>query len=347
MTAAPIPPPVRHVTNIKGACFTPLSYFHRNLDLQYTQLRCFGLILVQTLGASKPVAEITYEEFSETFGISHEWVLDALSALEKMGMIRVGRSDRGRPVYSIREEYIQEAKNAGRQAVRGRCPDCKAIGEFSTEFIPTPHQALRKLGGCVNSATFRVVMTVIRYTLKWGKESRAVEVEPTELSLDDFTRLTGLESREITNGLTEAVRLGLIGRQLRKGKPSLFWAVPEKFGSLERREPRTVTQPATRGEKAKVPTPKNTEIPNEPEPTDASESRVYLYGRCNACKHLVVVEPVTEEEFAAAQPQKTESPPERAGPGREKRKTPSEKHLDRVLKMAKDSYPERFTEKVS
>ncbi len=323
MTAAPAPPPVRHVTNIKGACFTPLSYFHRNLDLQYTQLRCFGLILVQTLGANKPVAEITYQEFAETFGISHEWVLDALSALEKMGMIRVGRSDRGRPVYSIREEYIQEAKNAGRSAVRGKCPDCKAIGEFSTEFIPTPHQALRKLGGCVNSATFRVVMAVIRYTLKWGKESRAVEVEPTELSLDDFTRLTGLESREITNGLTEAVKLGLIGRQLRKGKPSLFWAVPEKFGSLERREPRTVSQPATRGEKAKVESPKPEEKPNETPVADANESRAYLYGRCNACKHLVIVEPVTEEEFALAHPQKTESPPERAGPGKAYKQKPT------------------------
>lgn len=311
MSAQPIPSPSSRSTSLRAACFTPLSYFERALDLEYTQLRCFGLILVETLGAYpiKSTAEISYDKFAETFQVSKDWIAHALVSLEAAGYIRIGRSERGAVTYAIREEYVQEVKTAGRQKIRGRCPDCKVVGLFSTEFIPTPHAALRKLGGCVDSATFRCVMVVSRYTCRWDREKRCLEVEPQELDLADFSRLTGLEKREITNGLTNAVRLGLIGRELRAGRPSLFWAIPEKFGSLEKRGPRLVT-PSNGGvtEEAKPEISRTEENPNKPVHTHANESGVYFYGRCENCNHLVNIEPVSEQEFADSVPKSVQHP---------------------------------------
>jgi hypothetical protein len=319
----------RYQSGLKAACFTPLSFFHRNLDLEYTQLRCFGLITVETLGAGREFAEISTDRFAEQFSVSREWILNAIAALDASGMIRIRPSDRGRPTYAIREEYIQEAKNAGKETIKGKCPDCQKVGEFSTEFIPVPHQALRKLGGCVNSVVFRVVMVVIRYTLKWGRQSRLIEVEPSELSLNDFTRLTGLESREITTGLTEAVKLGLIGRELRSGRPSLFWAIPEKFGALDQREARQVTQPTYREKTANAKTVKSSEKPQEPESTHENESRSFLWGRCQNCRRLVAVEPITEAEFEQSQPPPPPEHPPRSGPPPDfSRKKPKKERIE-------------------
>jgi hypothetical protein len=310
MSAQAIPSPASHSTTIRAACFTPLSYFEHALDLDYTQLRCFGLILVETLGAfpSRPTAEITYAKFAETFQVSKDWIAQALGSLEGAGYIKIGRSERGTVVYSVRDEYVLEVQKAGREKIRGRCPDCKTVGLFSTEFVPTAHAAFRKLGGCVDSATYRVVMVVSRYTCQWDRESRCLKVDPQELDLADFSRLTGLEKREITNGLTNAVKLGLIGRELRAGRPSLFWAVPEKFGALEKRGPRLVT-PSESGvtEEAKPETSRNGKNPNKPVHTHANESGVYFYGRCENCNHLVTVEPVSEQEFADSAPKQSQS----------------------------------------
>ncbi len=321
MSAQPIPQPASWLTSIKAACFTPLSYYERCLDLDYTQLLIFSLVTVETLGANPPrssteIWPARVDEIAATFRKSREWIYTCLQYLVDAGLLKTGKSERGgRTTYSVRDEYLQEAKNAGRKKIPGRCPDCKTVGLFSTEFIPTPHVALRKLGGCVDSATFRCVMTVCRYTCQWNRENRCIEIKPAELDLADFSRLTGLEKREITTGLTTAVKLGLIGRELRAGRPSLFWAVPEKFGALDRRELRIVTPNEGGVEKeANSEQSKNSEKPSKYANTHANESGVYFYGRCENCHHLVTVEPVSESEFADSVPKDPpKQPPARAG----------------------------------
>ncbi len=327
-----VSPPGRHSTNITRYSQTPLSFFERCLDLpRYTTLRCLGLIMAETLGAHprRDEVEITPERFAELFSVTKESVHDALAELEQMGMIQVRIEDRGSRAngkgekrgakfFSLRPEYVQEARDAGRQKIPGRCPDCKTIGLFSSEFIPLPHSALRKLGGCVPSAVFRAVMVVCRYTLKWNKDARCIDVDPQELNLDDFTRCTGLEKREITDALTKAVQLGLIAREMRSGRPSLFWAIPQNFSALKVRPQREVLQPIER--KAKQEQSKPSEKPSKPAITHANESGSYFFGKCPNCNHFVDVEPVSEEEMRAAQPEppaELEKRPPRAGPTRE------------------------------
>jgi hypothetical protein len=326
LSACPVPLPDRWSSSIRNACFTPVSYFSHALDLDsQAQLLCFSLILVETLGSmekwkrSQP-AEISYEQFTQTANVSREAVLNALDYLERADMIRISRSERGRPMYAIREEYIHEVQKAGKEAIRGRCPDCKTIGYFETRFIPVPHVAFRKLGACVDPATFKAVMVVCRYTLEWNKEGKCLDVVPRELDLNDFCKLTGLKNREITSGLSKAAKLGLIGRTQRPGKPSLFWAIPEQFGKLDRREPRTVSPPQSVTERmANSGSHKVQEIPTKPENTQATESKYYFYGRCASCGHFVDVEPVSEDELAhydSQQAEKTTPYPARAGPKR-------------------------------
>lgn len=305
MSAAAATIPTRHPTNIKAACFVPLSYFEKCLDLEYTQLRCLGLIIAETLGAhpTRTFAEIDDQRFVEAFHVSKEWVRNAVDFLETRHFIRRSYSPSGVPMYALREEYIQEVKGAGKAKIPGRCPDCKMVGLFSTEFIPTPFLALRKLGGCVDSATFRVTMVVIRHTMRMVAGGKSFEVDPQELNLHDFSRVCDLENREIINGLTEAVRLGIIGRQQRKGKASLFWVIPEGIEALGKRPFRVVT-PSYGGvkEDAKETASKNDEKPVKPADTSVKESAPYIYGRCANCGHFVDVEPVSEVEFADAQP---------------------------------------------
>lgn len=323
MSAAPLPEtiPSRWSTTVKAACFTPLSYFTRCLDLDsQAQLLCFSLIMVETLGCGRTKDEIEMERFEKASRVSRESVYSALTTLENSKMIQIGRGGlRNRPTYSIADEYIREVHAAGREKIPGRCPDCKEIAFFESRFIPLPHAALRKLGACVDPATFKCVMVVCRYTLSWNNKERCIEVTPSELDIHDFERLTGLESRQITNGLTQAVELGLIGRQLRKGRPSIFWAQPEKFGALERREPRKLTRVASGvKEETKPGDAKTGPISQTPVESDANESRSYFYGQCSKCRHYVFVEPVTEEELRVSEPEKPEKPP-RAGPQREKK----------------------------
>lgn len=318
MSAAPLPSPS---TPIKAACFTPLSYFERLLDMQnYTQLRCYSLILVETLGhqSGRIWAEIDTAAFVQATVVTKEWVYAALESLGDNGykLIRSRTNTRGRTEYALRAEHIQEAKGAGRLKIPGKCPDCQAVGLFDTEFIPVLHAALRKMGACVDPATFKCVMVVIRYTLKWDKETKALRVDPSELDINDFERLTGLENREICNGLTRAGQLGLIGREMRKGKPSIFWLNPEAFANLERRTPRTVSPPQ-HGVKdgANVAIGKIAENSAKQPESTATESPSYFYGRCPSCWHFVNFEPVTEEEVAA---KPAERPP-RAGPWPQKK----------------------------
>jgi hypothetical protein len=322
MSAQPIPEPGRRTTNLKAACLVPLSFFERCLDLEYTQLRCLSLIIAETLGAhpARTFAEVEDQRFVDSFHVSKEWVRNAVNFLESAKLIRASTSPGGVPIYALREEYIQEVKGAGRTKIPGRCPDCKAVGLFSTEFIPTPFLALRKLGGCVDSATFRVTMVVIRHTMRMVAGGKSFKVDPQELNLHDFSRVCDLENREIINGLTEAVRLGIIGREQHKGKASLFWVIPEGIEALGKRPFRVVSPPERDvKEDAKESPSKNEEKPTKPLQTSENESKPYIFGRCEHCGHFVDVEPVSEAEFADSkfeQPIKKPFQQARAGPQR-------------------------------
>lgn len=323
-------PGSKYQSPLRAACFTPASYFEQLLDLDdYTQLRVLGLILVETLGAyPKPraTAEITVERMAETFSVSREWILNSLSRLHDARLIVIGKSARGATCYSIAPEYVDEVKSAGIRKLKGRCPDCHTVGFFSTEFYPMPHAAFRKLGGCVDSATYRCALVVARYTLSWPKKEeskeRFIEVSPAELDLADFVRLTGLEKRHILDAIATCEHLGLIGRHKRPGRPSLFWAIPENWGALQKRNPREITPPE-RGSKQeeKQEAVETTEITVKPAKTSADESRAWFFGRCLNCRHFVRIEPVPEEEFLNHNPPEKPKPPEsppRAAPKREK-----------------------------
>lgn len=316
MSAAPVLP---QPTSIRSACFTPLSFFERVLDMDnFTALRCFCLIMAETLGARprRPSAEIEDQQFIDACQVSLEWINSALKFLDEAKLIQIAEGRRR--TFSIRPEYIAEVEKAGKEAVKGRCPDCKTIGLFESQFIPVPPQALKRMGACVDSATFRAVMVVIRHTLSWDPKLRCIKSTPHELSLHDFTSRTGLEDREMINGLNQAKQLGLIGHEKRKGKPGIFWAIPEALAGLKPRDLRTVTPREGGDENREKPEPtKIVTIPSKSEESSANESAPYFFGRCPNCRHFVDVEPITEEDFIAAQPEK----PPRAGPQRAKAST--------------------------
>lgn len=236
--------------------------------------------------------------------------MDSVARLADQGLINVREQQPGRKEYRVNDWLFREAKA---QKIHGRCPDCQAVGFFKTEFIPVFHLALRKLGACVDSSTFRVVMAVIRHTARWDKE-KGFFVVPADLERADFERMTGLESRSVTSGISEAKIKGLIGVQHRIGKPSLYWVTPEGFAALERRQPKTATPPERTGEtRPKAAREKMSEIPTKRESTRANESGWKNYALCEACGHFVDPEIIVESKVPTRETDK----PTRAGPTRE------------------------------
>jgi hypothetical protein len=335
VSALPIPEPYR-----APFCKVPLSFFYHFMGIENgAQLSLFCVILAETIG-DRPGnywAEIPNETFAKYTGVSTDWVSTALDSLENgYHWIKSRKNSRGRREYSIDDRYILEVEEAGLKKRPGRCSNCKTVEMFDTRYVKVPHVALRKLGGCVGPAAFKCIMTVILRALDW--KDGLWETKRTELDFNDFHRLSGLENREISNGIAEAVKLGLIGRELRSGKQSLYWINMKAFESLERRPARKVSPPARGVEgDAKSPTKKLSKNPVKPAETHANELGNHFYSRCPKCKVFVDVEPVTEAELIPKEPEK----PPRAGPGRAKR-SPSQVSLDRSTEKMKQMYPHLF-----
>ncbi len=307
----------------------PQSYFDRVLDLDsQVELLCWGLVAVETLGAypARKNAEISDDKFVDAANASRPWVASALRKLEGSGMIIVSRDRHeyqrpgddvpaigGRATYALADEYVAEAKNAGKERPTGRCPHCKTISAFETRFIPTPHIALRKMGACLPPATFKVTMAILSKTVEWNREAKCIDVVPSVIEKRELMTMTGLEDRQITAAINDAGQRGIVSRQRIEGKPSLFWVNPEMFSHMQKRQPRQVNQPTPTGkQKAKKDPEESAKTPVKPAATPAVESNHKFYGRCTACGQFGDAEPVSDEELADAQPK----PTARAGPPR-------------------------------
>ncbi len=308
----------------------------------YTELKVFGAVLVNTLGRTKPEtwAEISDEQFDEATGVTKEWWTEALEMLtayrpvygEENGKpkLRAGKTiirtrkspTSGRIQYALTENLATETKAL---TVRGKCEACHAVGAFETEFIPVPHAVFRKLGAGLDHSSYVCLMTIIRHSLKWTGE-RGVWGEPVQLEIDDFERATNLERRQITSALSKLCDpngWALVARTERPGRPALYRPIPERFGKIDRREARVVVQPLNRQKKANT-TPKvevetTNKTTEKPDETRANESPLHCYAFCKSCGHYGAVEPCEEDTGPVERPESAA----RAGPIREKRKKPS------------------------
>jgi hypothetical protein len=331
VSAAPVPSPS---DPIRAICRTPASYFHSLLELlNYSEILCFGLILDSTVGYGQATewAEISDEQFHSATNESKEWVLIGIARLEKFGLIRCRKNQvSGRREYALSDQLRGEADVKGRK-FKGRCPQCKTIGTFATEYIAVPHPFFRKLGGCLDHASYVCLAVIVRYSLKWTGE-KGVWTEWAELDLNDFERLTGLDKRAISQALAKLVDINgwrLIERFNRAGKASAYRAIPERFGKIERRGPRLVEQPA-KTEKT-PPTKGDTKNPNKTAETHEFESVHKNFGFCLKCRHFVTPEEVSEEELQALE---VERPP-RSGPTRETK--PKSKFWDDMERRRKEA----------
>lgn len=320
MSAQPIPQPERK----QAICKAPLSIFERLLDLcNFTQLICLCHILNETTkpdqsGKSRTWARIKPSAFGEISRKSEEWAMAAVESLEKSGLIKSeyvdGKESHGTR-YRISADLQAETKA---EKIRGKCKECQWIGLFATEFVPLPRTAFTKLAPAVDHATYVCTLVVARFTHHWNTE-RGLWTEPSELTPHDF-RLTGLEPGMIKNGLDEAVRLKLIKRTNRAGKPSIFESCPENWAGVEKRPLREITPPV-RGAKdpAKQPSDSKAEKPAKEPETPLIESRPFRTALCPKCERIVEVEPIVDDlhipEVLPAENQAPKQPPRaRAGP---------------------------------
>ncbi len=292
----------------------------------YTQLKVFGAVLVNTIGQTHPEtwAEISDEQFEDAAGVTKEWwslALENLTAFRspasgKPGgrVIRTRKSPTtGRPQYALTENLATETRAL---TVRGKCLQCQAIGAFETEFIPVPHAVFRKLGAALDHASFVCLMVIIRHSLKWTTE-KGVWGEPVQLDINDFERATDLSPRSISAALqklSDPDGWALVERQERKGRPALYRAIPERFGKIDRRDARVVVMPTPNREKKGNTTRKG--LPDnkpESEKTTAVESTPHYFGFCKSCGHYAEVEPCEDADLTRPV---SESPP-RINPRRE------------------------------
>ena len=325
MSAHPIPTPTRKQHDI---CKVPLSFFESLLripDCIFAALRCFGYILVSTIGmAAVKKGGFTWtkvikpEEFGEYARCTPQWAEDAIKWLTTAGLIRVDFVDGkpSQPRYRISPDLTTETKG---EPIKGKCKECQFIGMFETRFVPMPRTFFTKVAPGVDHATFVCTAVVARFTHHWNTE-RGLWTEPSELTPHDF-RLTGLEPGQIKNGLDEAVRLKLIKRTNRAGKASIFESCPENWSTVEKRPLREITPPV-RGAKdpAKQPSESGDEKPVKKAETPIIESGHFRTAVCPKCERIVEVEPISDSESAVMdqkQAAEAQRQPPRAGPSRE------------------------------
>ena len=267
---------------------------------------------------------------------SHESCVGAIAWLETAGLIRTRKNEHsGRREYSI-SERIRVEVNLKSRYMRGRCPDCKHVGNFQTRYTAIPHSFFRKLGACIDHAAFVCLAVIVKDSLLWSAEE-GLSNQWVELQRTDFEQLTGLDKDTVTKALKRLDDWGLIEREEKKGRPSSYRAVPEMFGKLERRGPREVEQPPqppAKKKKAKVKTPEPVENPINPPETLGVESKPAAAGFCSKCRHFVTPEPVSDEEYAEATGEKPAERPPRAGPKRETTKKPTNR-MDEAWEVVK------------
>lgn len=339
MSAQPIPPP-RQKHDI---CKVPLSYFESLLripDCFYAALRCFGYILVSTIGmAAIKKGGLTWtkvtksKEFGDYARCSPDWADKAIEWLIAAHLIRVEFVDGkpSQPRYRIAPDLTTETKG---EKIKGKCKECQFIGMFETRFVPMPRTFFTKVAPGVEHAVFVCTAVVARHTHFWNLE-RGLWTEPSELCMHDF-RLTGLEPGMIKNGLDEAVRLKLIKRTNCAGKPSIFESCPENWAGVEKRPLREITPPV-RGAKdpAKQPSDSKAEKPAKEAETPLIESRPFRTALCPKCERIVEVEPIADDlhipEVLPAENQAPKQPP-RARAGPEKRPVTRQEAAWDVLK---------------
>lgn len=171
--------------------------------MNYSEILCFGLILDLTVGRGTGIdwALITQEEFVQATNQSWEWISGGLERLENFGYIRRRQRGKKEMEYRVAERFVGETDIHVRKFT-GRCPECKTVGQFQTEYIAVPHPFFRKLGACLDHASYICLAVIVRYTLKWtGKEG--VWTESKELELNDFERLTGLDKSSVSKALAK------------------------------------------------------------------------------------------------------------------------------------------------
>lgn len=312
MSAVPIPQPIRAI------CRTPASYFHHFLDrCNYTEVLCLGLILDLTVGASEAWRDIDEAEFrAATRETTKATIRVALAKLVAEGLIHARKNEiTGRRQYRLSEHILAEVDPKGTR-IRGRCPDCKTVGTFYSEYIAMPHPFFRKLGACLDHASFVCLAVICRYTLRWNGAD-GMWTDWKSLDFNDFKKLTGLDESSIQKALAKLADISgwrLIEKTGEPGKANFYRAIPERFGKIDRMGPRLVEQPKEK--KRRTPPDKgDIENPSELQETPAIESQSKPLLLCVKCNHFIVPEDVPEEEF----PTRDVSRPPRHGPNREKK----------------------------
>jgi hypothetical protein len=316
-------------SGVRNYCKTPISYFLRLLEFcNYTELKVFGCILVNTVGQTTPATwcEIQDSSFDEATGVTKEWWSEALDALRgkwsagvNTALIRTRSSPTtGRREYALTENLEPEIKAL---TIRGKCGNCKTIGSFGTEYVGVPHVVFRKLGACLDHASFVCLMFIIRHSLKNNRE-RGVWGEPVQLELEEFERVLGLSRRMVTEALSllcDDDGWALVERTERPGRPAIYRARPENFGRVGRREARVVVMPENRAKGHRSTTdPGLHENPQKTQETHAIESDARVYGFCRNCGHYGAVEQLEPLESPPPPPERPPRPPSPAAKPRKK-----------------------------
>ena len=326
MSAAPIPQPPRRPKH--DICKVPLSYFTEQLEIMNPAERaCFGLVLNMTIGMAavngkaQTWARIRDEQFVEiAVCVEKQYVMDRVETLILRGVIlrKFLDGDPKRPLYSIHPNLAAETRG---DKIRGRCKECKSVGEFPTRFIPMPRSFFSKLPLSLKNAGFLVTAIVARYSHE-GAWTAADGLIPKWVDLDrnDFERDAGIGPAEITAGIKEAVGIGAIEIIRETGKASRYRTLPENWPNLGKKKLRLVTPPKRESKEPETDNPKQSiEKPAKIPVPPTIESPVYRYAFCPTCQHVVELEPIPDDlhipEVLPAENQAPKQPPRaRAGP---------------------------------
>lgn len=79
--------------------------------LTEAELKCYLVIMRQTLAVQQPEAKISISQFMDTTGLSNRSVITACSGLERANLIVVRKDDKGNKFYGM-NEVVEPSQNA-------------------------------------------------------------------------------------------------------------------------------------------------------------------------------------------------------------------------------------------
>jgi hypothetical protein len=167
------------------------------------------------------------------------------------------------------------------QETWGNCATCHGHSLYVVDRdVLIPHSLFLNVQRAVDRGMFLCALFVALKTIR-SKDGQ-IQVHPTQLTVDDFERGTGLKKSEVENDIKKCETLGIFQSAGRRGAIQTYWVTPENWTTIGVRPKRVGGNPSPVGR-----TKSKLTIVEPPQPKQADTKQTsppeFLSKPCGVC----------------------------------------------------------------